>query len=329
MSCFDLIGKKNAQESVLMALRSGRLSHAILLTGDKGVGKKTFADFICALLTCKEQNAPCRECPSCKKVQKGIHPDIYKIYPAGKSETIGVKEIKPIKENLYIKPNDAECKIFIIYEADRMNKYAQNAMLKMIEEPPEDSYFIFTLKNSSSLLSTVRSRTVSYNLAPATVNEALSVLKKRFENIDEKTLSNAAELSRGNIGLGIEIVENPKLKELYDDVLSISKTLFDKDRALLTLCLGPYSSDKNACVKLAEILKLTFRDAVSVSSGNNESLSGCTQAAKEISKTCSANSCLKLMGACDKLISALKSNANLALAVADFEINLGAAVGRN
>lgn len=329
MDCFDLIGKENAVEAVLSAIKAKRLSHAIMLTGDKGVGKKTFADFLCALLTCEEKNVPCAQCPSCKKIQKGIHPDIYKIYPAGKSETIGVKEIKPIKENLYIKPNDADVKIFIIYEADRMNKYAQNAMLKMIEEPPEDCYFIFTLKNSSSLLSTVRSRAVSYNLAPATVKQCLSELKKRFENEDIEVLLKASELSRGNIGLGIEIVEDSKLKELYDDVLSFSKALLDKDRALLTLCLGPYSSDKNAAVKFAEILKLTFRDAIALSCKNDESLSGCTDAAKQISKTCSVKACLDIMGACDRLVSAVKSNANLALSVADFEINVGAAVGRN
>jgi len=328
MHQLNLIGKNSAKKAVLASFDAGRLSHAIMIMGDKGIGKKVFADFVCALLTCEEKSAPCKKCSHCTKILKGIHPDVYKIYPAGKSETIGVNEIKLIKDNLYIKPNDANRKVFVIHEADRMNIHAQNAMLKMIEEPPEDSFFVFTLKNSAALLPTVRSRAVTYNLGPATIEETAAELEKRFENEDRNILLQAAELSCGNIGLAVDIVENPKTKKLYDDVFDISKALLNSDRALLTLCLGPYSSDKSAAINLAELLKLTFRDSCALMSGDEGILSGCVKAAKEISKTCSVKACLDLMSACDKLVEKIKGNANLALAVTDFEINISSAVGR-
>ena len=328
MQTLDLIGKDSAVNSVRSAHAAGRLSHAIMITGDKGVGKKVFADFICSLLVCENEDKPCGICTPCSKIAKGIHPDVYKIYPAGKSETVRIDEIKPIKENLYIKPNDANCKVFIIYEADKMNVHAQNAMLKMIEEPPEDSLFIFTSKNSGALLPTVRSRVTNIAIGPAAVNEAYEVLLKRFPDTDKSELLNAAELSCGNIGLAIEIAQNPSAKKLYDDALKTAQSLLSSDRALLTLSLGPYSNDKASAVNFSELLKLVFRDALSLISGNDELLSGLKEAAETISKKCGAKACLDLMLACDKFLCAVKGNANLALALADFEINLCSAVGR-
>ncbi|MBE6788540.1 MAG: hypothetical protein E7539_02640 [Ruminococcaceae bacterium] len=327
MRQFDLMGKSSAAHSVKASINAKRLSHAIMITGEKGIGKKTFANYICSLLVCEAGNKPCYECVPCNKIIKGIHPDVYKIYPAGKSETIGVNEIKPIKENLYIKPNDANCKIFILYEADRMNRFAQNAMLKMIEEPPEDSYFIFTCKNSQALLPTVRSRMVNIALSPASKDEVYALLENRMPQTPKEALKRAAELCCGNIGLALEIIEDEKVNRLYEDVENVAKAVCDSDRALLTLRLGKYSADKESAVRLVELLKLVFRDTCALNAGNAELLSGCA-AAEQLSKTCGGKACLDLMVACDRFLAAIKGNANLALSLADFEISLGKAVGR-
>ena len=75
-----LIGKDGAIESVSAAFKSGRLSHALVLSGAKGIGKKVFADFVCRLLLCENGGELCANCPCCLKIEKGIHPDIFKIY---------------------------------------------------------------------------------------------------------------------------------------------------------------------------------------------------------------------------------------------------------
>ena len=116
MSSFELIGKKEPLENIKTGIASGRLSHAVLLSGEKGVGKKFFSKHIIKMLVCQNKNKPCGICAQCQKIDKDIHPDVFNIFPAGKSETIGVKEIAPIKASINIKPNPKigdPCEIYI------------------------------------------------------------------------------------------------------------------------------------------------------------------------------------------------------------------------
>lgn len=328
MEELNLIGKEQSAQSVYASIKAGRLSHAVMITGDKGIGKSVFADYVCKMLLCECEEKPCGSCIPCSKIQKGIHPDIFKIYPAGKSETIGVHEIEIVKRNLYVKPNDANCKVFIIYNADRMNRFAQNAMLKMIEEPPEDSYFVFTCQNSQSLLPTVRSRLIGIALSPAPIEAVKAELKKRLPELSEPALVRAAERSCGNIGVALELAEDGELSRIYDDIDRIAKAVCDRDRAILCLELGKYSKKKENALRLVELLKLTFRDVCAVSAGSSELLSGCAAAAERLGAVCGGKAALEAMDACDSFLSAVRGNANLALSLAAFEIALGDAIRR-
>lgn len=317
-----LLGKESAIESVSAAVKSGRLSHAIVLTGAKGIGKSVFADYICSLLFCENEDVG-GGCPACLKISKGIHPDIFKIYPAGKSETIGVKEIAIVKNNLFVKPNDADKKIFIIYNAERMNRFAQNSMLKMIEEPPEDSFFILTCENSQALLPTVRSRVTEISLAPASVKEVEAELLQRMPELSKERAERAARISRGNIGVALEIAEGKELSELYESIDGIANAMCDKDRALLCLELGKFSKKKEAALRLAELLMLVFRDVCASLAGASERLSGCDEAVKTLTKYLSVRSALEGIDECQNFISAVNGNANLALKLCSLEIRLG------
>ncbi len=319
----QLIGKEGAIESVSAAVKSGRLSHALVLTGAKGIGKSTFADYLCKMLFCENGGEPCTVCPACLKISKNIHPDVFKIYPAGKSETIGVKEIAPLKTNLFVKPNDADKKVFIIYNAERMNRFAQNSILKMIEEPPEDSFFILTCQNSQALLPTVRSRVTEISLTPAEKDEVEKEVLKRFPEISKENAERAALLSGGNIGVALEIAEGKELSELYEAIERIAKAVCDKDRAMLCLELGKFSKKKDAAIRLAELMLMLFRDVCAALAGAKERLSGCDEAVKCLSKYLSVRAALEGVDECQKFISAVNGNANLALALASLEIRLG------
>ena len=322
MTGYKLLGKEGAIESVSAAVKSGRLSHALAISGAKGIGKSVFADYICKLLFCEGDNKPCGSCGACVKVDKGIHPDVFKIYPAGKSETIGVKEIAVIKNNLYIKPNDADKKIFIIYSAERMNRFAQNSILKMIEEPPEDSFFVLTCQNSQALLPTVRSRVTEISLAPASIKETQDELLKRIPDISSEAAERAARLSGGNIGVALEVAQGKELSELYDCIDKIANAIVDKDRALLCLCLGKFSKRKEMAQRLAELLMLTLRDVVTALAGADSHLSGNSDAVKTLCKYLSVNMALDAIDECQKFIFALNGNANLALQLCSLEIRL-------
>ena len=328
MDSLNLIGKEQAFQTVSAAALEGKLSHALVITGEKGIGKSTFADAVCKLIFCSEEKKPCNECKACRKIQKGIHPDIFKIYPAGKSETIGVNEIEIVKQNIYIKPNDSEFKVFIIYSAEKMNRFAQNALLKMVEEPPEYCYFIFTCQNLQALLPTVRSRMVSVSLSAASKSEVERFLCETVPEISQAEASNAAERSRGILGLALELVTDLETAELYKNLDDVAKAICDHDRALLCLELGKYSKKKENALRLAELLSLVFRDVCVSSAGGKNVLSGCKSAVEQLSKTCSGKAAMEAMEACKSFVSAVRGNANLALSLAAFEITLGNIIRR-
>lgn len=328
MSELKLIGKDEAYRSILSQITAGKLPHALMITGEKGIGKSVFADVVCKMLVCEGSVAPCNSCNPCIKIEKGIHPDIFKIYPAGKSETIGVNEIAPIKKQLFIKPNDAAYKIFIIYHAERMNRFAQNAMLKMIEEPPEDSFFLFTCQNSQALLSTVRSRVSLVRLAPAQISEVKKEIARRFPEKEESELDRAAALSCGNIGLAIELLSTGELISIYNDACAVAKATCDKDRAVLCLELGKYAKKKEQALRLVSLLKLIFRDVCAAVAGDRTSLSGCLDTVAVVSASLSSKAALDAIEALDAFSSAVLGNANLALSLTALEIRLGEAVKR-
>ena len=325
---FKLIGKREARERIASQISSKKLPHALMLVGEKGIGKSVFADFICKLLFCIGDSAPCGDCNACKKIEKGIHPDIFKIYPEGKSETIGVKTIAPIKEHIYIKPNDAAYKIFIIYSAERMNRFAQNALLKMIEEPPEDTFFIFTCQNAQSLLPTVRSRVSMISLSVAEEKEIIDELCVRFADKTKFEIEKAAKMSGGNIGRAIEILTNGETNALYEDLENIAKALCDKDRASLCLALGPYGKKKEKAVEMVSLLKLVFRDVCAAKSTDCGYLSGSEAAVRALSDHVSLKSALEAIDACDDFMRAVDGNAYLPLCLTALEIRLGEIIKR-
>lgn len=325
MSYLNLIGKDEAFESIMSAYNSKMLSHAILIEGDRGVGKKTLANAVCKLLLCDNDKKPCGKCNACQKLEKKIHPDVFEIFPAGKSRTVGVKEIETVKHNIFIKPNDADYKIFLIHNAERMNVHAQNAMLKMIEEPPQDTFFIFTCENSHALLATVLSRVTVYRVSGAEIKEVKNELKRLFSEKSDAELENAAALSCGNMGLAIEIVNGEKSK-LYADAVKILNSLVSKDKALLCLSLGKYSKKKEEAIELVSLLKLAFRDICAQNSGDKSSYSGLVPQIQEVSKRLGTKGALLCMSACDEFLKGTAHNAALPLSLTALEININNAI---
>lgn len=322
MSDFKLVGKDEAYSFVNSSIKQNKLSHALLICGDKGIGKKFFATEIAKMLVCEGEESPCNECNACKKIQKQIHPDIVKIFPSGKSQTIGIKDIEPVKKSAYVKPNDADCKVFIIVNAEKMNRFAQNALLKMIEEPPSDCYFLLTCENSSALLPTVRSRVTEIRLSAAELDEVRAELKERFFDVDNDKILKACEISYGNIGLAIELLENEDTEKIYDDVSLIARAACDKDRAKLCLLFLKYTTKKDEALRLVRLLKLVFRDVCAKKAGEENFLSGLYDDVKFLSNYVSTKGALDIIEACEEFEAMVLGNSYLSLSLTALEIKI-------
>ncbi len=136
------------------------LPHAILLHGPVGIGKHHLATQLAHRLLCLDSSdlSECGHCRSCHLLQGGEHPDLYRVAPEGKGRQIGIDKIRKLSENLVLRPQISPNKVAIIEEAESLNPYSANALLKTLEEPPADTHIIMVTAHPSRLLATIRSR---------------------------------------------------------------------------------------------------------------------------------------------------------------------------
>lgn len=154
-------------QTVRLLARRGRLSHAWLLTGPAGAGKHALAGALAQALVCTGEERPCGVCPHCKKVEQGIHPDVITLSPAEGKRDIVVDQVRALRADAYVRPNEAQRKVYLIDPASALNDNAQNALLKVLEEGPPYAAFLLIAEAAGQLLPTVRSRCEQLSLIPS------------------------------------------------------------------------------------------------------------------------------------------------------------------
>ncbi len=142
------------------------LSHAYLITGGRDDSRRDFARQMAAAYLCEGEQPPCGRCRHCRKVAAAAHPDLIRVtIPADKRE-IGVDQIRTLRSDAYIRPNEGKRKVYLIDPADAMRPEAQNALLKVLEEGPRYAAFLLLAGEPGKLLDTVRSRCETLSLPP-------------------------------------------------------------------------------------------------------------------------------------------------------------------
>ncbi len=134
------------------------LSHAYLITGGGGDSRAAFAGRLAAAYLCEGDAPPCGRCRACRKVGKGSHPDLSRTAPPPDKAEITVEQIRALRADAYVRPNEGRRKVYVIDPADAMNPAAQNALLKVLEEGPVYAAFLLVSDRPGKLLDTVRSR---------------------------------------------------------------------------------------------------------------------------------------------------------------------------
>ena len=165
MPLSTLKGNHALKEQLMPHLSGGNLGHALILSGPAGSGKHTLAAILSRAMVCSGTGTkPCNCCPACKKALAGIHPDIITIRHLPDKKAINVNQVREMRADAHIRPNEATRKVYILEEADLIQEEGQNAMLKLLEEGPAYAAFLLLAENPGGLLTTVRSRCETLSL---------------------------------------------------------------------------------------------------------------------------------------------------------------------
>ncbi len=326
---FDaIVGNTRIKQQLLSLAESGRLPHAIVIEGEKGLGKRTLAKELALNLLCVNgENAPCRACPQCNKVMKGIHPDVFVAEPETKSKAYPIKFVREsIVADAFVSPNEARYKIYILANCQFMEPKTQNALLKILEEPPEYAIFILTVDKKSALLETVLSRAVVLSLEGVNAKSGAEYISNNCEGVEYEDALGAIEIWGGNIGKALESLKDGKLSKISSVAEEIVLTLINKSEyELLTACFA-LSGDREAVASVMTVMKTIFRDALVYS--QSECLSGFKETASTLSSKLSKEKLLRLIASCDKLKALAEKNCNNNLLITKIPYELRRSIGK-
>ncbi len=207
---FPLFGNEHIEKVLSNAFSSNRIPHALMIEGETGQGKHTLADYIACAAVCSGENIPCGECVACKKAKGKNHPDIIYVAPEKDKKSISVDQIRDLRASAFIKPHEAQRKVYIIESADTLLPPAQNALLKILEEPPQGVVFILLTVSRTAMLPTVNSRCVLLSLANPTPQKALEIIKEQVKKYSDEAILAALSDSHGVIGAALSLLKGSK-----------------------------------------------------------------------------------------------------------------------
>lgn len=285
-----LYGKNRLAELLSDTAAENRLPHAILLSGERGSGRRTMAKFIAKLFMCGAE--PCETCPTCNRINAGAHPDVIWVRREvggkyGLTTKSGLTDVREFMESTAVKPNDGDVKIYVFENAEELSVQVQNTLLKNIEEPEPWVKYIFICENSSSLLTTIRSRVAEFRIPDCPTDQCRDCLVNEF-GVSPKQAEEYSQMMSGNIGkcveaLGLNAADKPDKKrtkksdeEPEDDVSSELKLMESarhaaaaiaaKNGYALCAALGEQSGRKEYAGML-EYLAGILRDALAARTG--------------------------------------------------------------
>ena len=255
------IGQKHKLKHLMRSVHTGRIVHALLLTGPEGTGKRAAAEYLARGLVCAEADPPCGGCPACKQALAGIHPDIHVLEP--ERGMIRIDPVRALMNALSMRPYSAKLHIAIIDGADHMNESAQNALLKTLESPTGSVMFLLIAESASGLLPTVISRCQTLRFAPMSVQECAQTLMA--QGIAPERARTLAGLAQGAPHKALRLNDDTEFAALRETVLRSIETL-KSDKDVLTSA-NLLTQDKADPMRILDMLELWARDLMALQNG--------------------------------------------------------------
>ncbi len=253
----NYIGQTDIVDEFRNRIKHDSLSHAFVLTGEKGIGKKNLAHFLSKALLCTEKGdveLPCGYCRACKGFDEEINPNFMVI--RSETKNIVIKQIRDLIDDIGTRPLQGR-KVYVIEDADRMTVQAQNCLLKTLEEPPDYAKIILTTANYDALLLTIRSRIVRVNLKPSSINDIKLIAQKK--GIDIAGKEHLILLSRGIPGKAFQLMADKDFEENRKETLNF---VFNEDSSSKLNFNQYLSKNKGALNTCMDILESIYRDAL-------------------------------------------------------------------
>ena len=220
-----LIGNTETKDRVGSAIECGRLPHAFLIGGPSGSGKSTLAIEICAAMNCHggADSLPCGRCDSCRRIYEGIFPDVKILAKPKDRATLGVEAVKDFREDMFLSTTESEHKIYIIDDAECMTAEAQNALLKVLEEPPASVTIILLARECDRILTTIKSRAQYIAMSRFTDDELANRLlavdsdARALKSTDEERFLAIVKSADGRLGLAKKLVSHRQSDESLEE----------------------------------------------------------------------------------------------------------------
>ena len=229
-----LLGNRQLKDNLISSLRRGRASHFYLISGPAGSGKHTLARLLAAALQCRDPQMPCGMCSDCRKVLSSNHPDLITVEDP-EHKKVAVKIVRDVRDDMFIRPNEGQKKIYLFPQ--ELGTEGQNALLKILEEPPSYGVYILLTDNAEKILPTVRSRCVELKLLPLEEGTLRRELSKRFPDKSGEDISAAIARSGGFLGQALALLEDGAA--ISPQTESFLKAFAEKNSLQLASALAP------------------------------------------------------------------------------------------
>ena len=258
----DVVGHKDILKYISSVVENNRVSHAYILNGERGSGKKMLANLFAMTLLCETgDNEPCGKCHSCKQAESGNHPDIIRVTHE-KPNSISVDDIRTqVNNTVDIKPYQGPYKVYIIPQADMMTPQAQNAILKTIEKPPSYAVFLLLTENAETLLPTINSRCVMLKLRNIKDTLIKKYLMENLEIPDYKA-DMCTAFAQGNMGRAIMLANSDHFNEIREEAVQLLKHISEMELNEIVAAVKNISVYKLEITDYLDIIMIWYRDVL-------------------------------------------------------------------
>ncbi|MCL2851695.1 MAG: DNA polymerase III subunit delta' [Defluviitaleaceae bacterium] len=307
----NVVGNEHVVRVLQGALCSGRIGHALCMTGKPGTGRKLISYAFAKALQCEDRRGgeSCGICRSCVSLEAGTHPDVFRI--RSDKSSVGVDIVRErIVDEMAHKPHSYPYKIFVVEEASALTVQAQNAMLKTLEEPCGYGVILLIAERADSLLPTIRSRCLTYSTRPVGASRIAEYLN-RNARVTAEDAEKFAQLAHGSIGRAMRLATDDEFSALrkYTSDLAVSLAGLSIVEAFSqTKELERY---KHRIADVLDILSVKYRDALVVSETGETSRMLDIGISSQVA--CSRDLLLDKLAAIDNARARLRFNGNFQL----------------